>query len=411
MILLITIAFFFLVLILPHFWAFGLTFFFHSVYFQYGTTDISSFGFFVVLLRLISNRRIDIAKLIDQYNSIKLFIFILIVNIIWSISWGANASEFIISNVRMLISMITFSYFINEVKQIKSWLFIFLIPFGLMAIHYYLLANELHPLFETVKKFDRLSGRTITGEFLNANQAAYSFFALFVIFFIFKTYHKENSRFFLRWVMPLMLFLVLLVSGSLGSRSVIVSAILFFLLIYFDLRVVISLTLLTFLFSNYIDFSTINIPFIGEASNQRIRDIGTEEVSIDSDLSRAIIYISGLNIFFDNFILGVGTGKIVETMSQNAYLGQAMMLHNTYLDFAVQFGLVGIFIIIWIIYLGLKITQANLNLGFVYFVTIILPNFSHDFFLISITPILMLLMEYYSQKIDLIRIYSKHDSY
>jgi len=400
MILLITVAFFFLVLILPPFWAFGLSFFMQAAYFQNGTTDISSFGFLVVLLRLISSRKIDIAKLLNQYNSIKLFVFILAVNIIWSVSWGANAKEFIIGNIRIMIAMLTFAYFLSEKSNPKAWFFLIVTPFLVFTLHNYLLSIELHPLYETLKEYGRLSGRTITGEMLNSNQAAYTLFSLFVIFYIFNSYNQTNNVRFGKLMISLMAFLILLVSGSLGSRTVIFSTFLLLPLLYLDLRVVIGITFISLVFISYIDFASIEVPFIGEAANERIREIGTEEVSTESEMSRAIIYSSGLNILFDNFIFGIGTGQILETMSLNKYLGEPMMLHNAYLDFSIQFGLVGIFISVWIIVIGVKITQSNLNLGFVYFVTILLPNFGHDFFQISLTPILMILMEYYSQKMD-----------
>lgn len=395
MILYITISFFILVLILPTYWAFGLSFLFQSIYFQNGTTDISSYGYLVILLRLIISSKIDFSKLVKNYSTIRLFIFILIVSMIWSVSWGANAREFVLANFRMLISLIIFSNFIKEVKQTQFLIYFILPSFCLLSLNNYLLANELHPFFETTKEFGRLSGRTITGENLNSNQAAYTVFSLFIMSFLFKAFHPEERKFFSRWVIPLMLFLVLIVSGSLGSRTVIFSAILIFPMLYFDLRVIIPFTFLIIFLIN-IDFSTIELPLIGEESNQRIRDISTEELSKDSEMSRAVIYSSGLRILFDNFIFGIGTGKILETMSQSNYLSDAMMLHNAYLDLSIQFGLIGIFISIWIIYLGVRITTANLNLGFVYFVAILLPNFGHNFFQISMTPFLMLLIEYYS---------------
>lgn len=401
MILIITIAFFFLVLFLPSFWGFGLSFIFQSIYFQNGNTDISSFGFLIVLLKLIINKKIDLRRLVKEFNSIKLFIFILVINILWSLSWGANAKEFIIVNIRILIAMVTFSHFVSEDRKLGSWIWMVIFPFGLFALHNYLLANELHPIYETLKEYGRLSGRTITGEMLNSNQGAYTLFALFVVFFLLRKFDRKDNSLLWKWLTPIFGFLVLIIAGSLGSRAVIFSAILLLPMLYFDLRVVIGFTLIFLVFINYIDFSQIEVPFIGEAANERMKEIGTEEFSAESEMSRAVIYSSGIKIFFDNFIFGIGTGEILETMSKNEYLGEAMMLHNAYLDFAIQFGLMGIFIAIWIIYIGVKITQANLNLGFIYFVTILLPNFGHDFFQISLTPILIVLMEYYSNKFKL----------
>ena len=169
-------------------------------------------------------------------------------------------------------------------------------------------------------------------------------------------------------------------------------------MLYFSSRYVISFVIISLLLVSSINFSTVEFPLIGETANERIREIGTEEVSKESEMSRAVIFSAGWNILMDNFILGVGTGRIMETMASNQYLGKPMMLHNVYLDLAIQFGLVGIFIVFWIFYLGIRIMLLNLNLGYIYFVTVILTNLSHDFFLISITPILILLLEFYSFK-------------
>ena len=400
MILYITIAFFLSVSFLPIYWAFALSFIFQSIYFQNGTIDISSFGFLVILLRLIISSKIDIFKLFYKYNSIRLFIFILIVTIVWSVSWGANAREFILVNIRMLISMITFAYFLSEKSNLKAWLILCIIPFFIATLHIYLLSIEQHPLYESVLDFGRLRGTTITGEMLNSNQAAYTIFSLYVMIFIFMAFQEQKSKFFLRLVSPLMLFLVFYLSGSLGSRTVIISAIFLFPLFYFDLRVVIISSLLFLFLLNLIDFSTVSLPFVGEAMNDRIRELGTEEISKDSEMSRAVLFSSGLSIFFDNLIFGIGTGNILNTMSLNKYLGEPMMPHNVYLGFAMQFGLIGLFISIWIIYIGIKITRSSLYLGFVYIIVIIIPNLGHDFFQLSITPILILLMEFYSYKIS-----------
>lgn len=392
-----------LVLILPPFWAFGLSFFFQSVYFQNGNTDISSFGFLIILLRLIIKKKINFSRLLHDYTSIKLFFTILLLNVLWSFSWGENAKEFIIASIRMIISIISFAYFINEKRDLKYWLIVIIIPFIFITLHNYLLYNEIHPLYETVKDFGRLSGRTITGEMLNSNQASYTLFCLFVIFFLKYNFGGRKNTFFWKYLLISFAFFVLMVGGFLGSRTVIFSTLLIIPLLFFDIKYVIILTLFSLLFLVYTDISNTNIPFIGEAANERIREIGTEEVSTESEMSRAIIYTSGLKIFYDNILFGVGTGKIMETMSLNKYLGKPMMLHNAFLDFAIQFGLMGVFVTIWIINLGVKISKINLNLGFVFFLTILLPNFGHNFFLISLTPMLFLLIEFYSKKIDIIK--------
>jgi hypothetical protein len=42
---------------------------------------------------------------------------------------------------------------------------------------------------------------------------------------------------------------------------------------------------------------------------------------------------------------------------------------------------------------------TNSNLGFIYFITILLPNFGHNFFLLSLTPLLMVLIEFFAKKV------------
>lgn len=398
MILFATIVFFILVLFLPPFWAFGLSFLFQCTYFQNGSSDISSFGFLIVLLRLIIFNKISINKLVDRYKTLKLFSFILAVNIIWSVTLGNNAGEFILANIRMLVSTFTFAYFINEGKKLKLWLIVLSLPLALLVIHNYLLGSESHPFYESVFEFGRLSGRTITGQMLNSNQAAYIIFVLVVMIYVFLTLQEMLNKFTLRLLSTSMLVVVLFLSGFLGSRSIIFSVVFLFPMLFFSSRYVISFVIISLLLVSSINFSTVEFPLIGETANERIREIGTEEVSKESEMSRAAIFSAGWNILMDNFILGVGTGRIMETMASNQYLGKPMMLHNVYLDLAIQFGLVGMLIVFWIFYLGIRIMLLNLNLGYIYFVTVILTNLSHDFFLISITPILILLLEFYSFK-------------
>ena len=270
----------------------------------------------------------------------------------------------------------------------------------LLITHNYLLSNEIHPFYETLFEFGRLSGRTITGEMLNSNQAAYTIFVLLVIYYIFHLYKlNDDSKFKINILLLILFILTFLISGSLGSRVVIFSSILFLPILYFQAKkIVVFLFFLAILLGNF-DFSNLNLPIIGESANERIRAINSEELSKDSEMSRNIIFSSGIKIYSDNFLLGIGTGKILETMQSNKYLGHTMMLHNVYLDLAVQFGLVGIILILWLLFFGLKLIYTNSNLGFIYFITIILPNFGHNFFLLSLTPLLMVLIEFFAKKV------------
>ena len=393
----ITIVFILLTLILSEKWAFGLTFVFQSIYFQNGSIDISSYGFLIILCRLIVSRKLDIPKVIEQYNTVKLFVLILVIHVLWSVSWGANAKEFIFANIRILVSVFTYCYFINEKINVKFWIFIVLLPFFLLITHNYLLANELHPYYETVKEFGRLSGRTITGEMLNSNQVAYTIFSLFVMFNLL-IFHEKNIKIkFEKILISIMGTTLLIVSGSLGSRVVIISTLLLLLIFFLGTRVVLGLSIVFLIFFTITDYSSIEVPLIGEEANARLQEIGTEETSIESEMSRALILSSGLNILLDNFVLGVGTGRVLETMNTDRYLGHTMMMHNVFLDYAVQFGLVGIILSIWIVYLGIKIFKLKNNLGIIFLFSIILPNFGHNFFLISVTPFLMAMMEKYSK--------------
>jgi O-antigen ligase len=400
MILYITIGFFLLIFSLPLSWSFGLSFIFHAVSFQFGSIDISSFGFLILLLRLVILNKFKLLRLFRQYDTIRIFVSILIVNIIWSISGGNNAVEFILANFRILISLFIFAHFLSEIDNIKFWRQLVFIPMVLLITHNYLLSNEIHPFYETLFEFGRLSGRTITGEMLNSNQAAYTIFVLLVIYYIFHLYKlNDDSKFKINILLLILFIFTFLISGSLGSRVVIFSLILFLPILYFQAKkIVVFLFFLAILLGNF-DFSNLNLPIIGESANERIRAINSEELSKDSEMSRNIIFSSGIKIYSDNFLLGIGTGKILETMQSNKYLGHTMMLHNVYLDLAVQFGLVGIILILWLLIFGLKLIYTNSNLGFIYFITILLPNFGHNFFLLSLTPLLMVLIEFFAKKV------------
>jgi O-antigen ligase len=400
MILYITIGFFLLIFSLPLSWSFGLSFIFHAVSFQFGSIDISSFGFLILLLRLVILNKFNLVRLFRQYDTIRIFVSILIVNIIWAIFGGNNALEFILANFRILISLFTFAHFLSEINNIKFWRQLVFMPIVLLITHNFLLSNEIHPLYEALFEFGRLSGRTITGEMLNSNQAAYTIFVLLVIYYLFHLNRlNDYSKLKINILFFILIIFTFLISGSLGSRVVIFSLMLFSPILYFQTKkIIVFLGFFAILLGN-IDFVNINLPIIGENANERIRAINSEEFSKDSEMSRNSIFSNGIKIYSDNFILGIGTGKILETMQSNKYLGETMMLHNVYLDLAVQFGLVGIFLILWILLFGLKLFYSNLNLGFIYFITILLPNIGHNFFLISLTPMLMVLIEFSAKKV------------
>jgi len=183
MISLITIAFFFLVLILPPFWAFGLSFFFGSIYFQYGNIDVSSYAFLMILLRIWISGRFDY-NLVKTNSAFTFLLYFLVLSVFWSLPNINVGLENTIGIFRNLIGAYIFLWIRKySSAQIRFLIPIILFSFFIFIFHTILLHLEIHPFFESTINFGRLRGRTITGENLNSNQASFQILSLLLILY------------------------------------------------------------------------------------------------------------------------------------------------------------------------------------------------------------------------------------
>ena len=221
---------------------------------------------------------------------------------------------------------------------------------------------------------------------LSLNPNYFVILALFssaMLFFLSSSYRGPKKIFILGLV-------VLNIAGAAftQSRAALLGFVIGLLLIVFrDLKTQIFRTIPIFIFIIILVFTTANI--LGYNLTARFTPEYYEDTEELGDVSRWMLVSTGINIFLNN-PLGSGFGSMNDLMWQK--LGVAISVHNLYLASAIEQGLFGIMVWIWLAWItlyklwkisgsqGIDPLYKNFAMGFFVAMTTIWVNYlAHSF--------------------------------
>lgn len=257
--------------------------------------------------------------------------------------------------IRVIILFLAFNYFFHQKlffdKMIKAWAIILLVVVFDVFVEYSfgknIIGNGGENYGNRIVSFfkdEPIVGGYILGFFLliggffidlnkNKHKTKILFFILLILISIILTGERSNS---IKSILAFILFVLFLNNIDIKKK----------ILLFFSL---IFIVLLTFYNSEYLKFRYMKqlFPNVDKSITENIKDTLYYRH-----------YISGINVFKNNFLFGVGNKNYrVETCSkinsqnsqQNKYICSTHP-HNIYFEFLSEHGLVGTFILLFIFY-------------------------------------------------------------
>jgi hypothetical protein len=108
------------------------------------------------------------------------------------------------------------------------------------------------------------------------------------------------------------------------------------------------------------------VGFMGRLADIQFQIENREDPNGHSLLQRIEYWRTGVNIFFNHPIIGVGTGDVQDAFDQQYTADNSALVeqyrhraHNTYLTFLITFGPIGLVLLMWLFYAFLKVNFAQ----------------------------------------------------
>ena len=325
-------------------------------------------GFSFIYFIIIPNR-FDVKS--ELYKNKPLLVYSIL--FIWSslsILYSINRTESLISVIRLLIillSAINISLLIKQINNIKIML-ILIAPIILLEI--FLPFNILMNYISSNIGFDFSKSGYLKTFTPNKNITAAITACHLCFIFVYDHYFKKGRIFFIILTIIATINIVML-----SSRAAIIGISLSFLLIYFLVWLSgvkhfkeITIYFLSFIFG--LISSNIYLGADNSASlNNRLTSVNTEDTSTNE---RIAYYSHGIKHFLNNPVKGIGLGnwkqKSIEYNRENmrSYI-VPYHLHNDFLQYATELGIIGIilygFIFLKILLINFKRMKTNFFLS------------------------------------------------
>jgi O-antigen ligase len=363
----------------------------YSIFF-FAISDVATLIFVILFVRMIMARKIDFQNIDQVLIAFSSIIIFSIISILWAKSISHSLSNLFSMTKILIIGFIS----LNLIKTRDDFKFIILGAVG--GFIYILIAligwkNGQFGVSQdfylaNIGKWDRLLIQYLFPERhtpINSNTwaALVSISFGLIAYYLLQIQLNKKLGFAL---LILLLFVVGYAIFDLGSRSSLIGLFGCILLYVFPLKRKSFLLATFFMLVLYYSFSGI-FSFLGESTiidnevlNKRLNQ-SVEEID-----PRVPIWNSGLRMALDNPIGGVGVGnsgeRFFDYKDTDFETEDKMALHNSFLTFFAELGMIGLALFLRFLYLIFKVRTYNLEDEYLYLILLInifLLAYAHSF--------------------------------
>jgi len=369
--------------------------------------DVTTYFFLLILIRFLFTKVVKKGKV--KYDPFMLlFIGLLTFSIPSYIYFGGvSGMEYLRRYFMTIVIIFLFVNIYSTVNDLKLFAKYFLAGVLLLSIHIY--TQTIIPInpfaqAEFTPKELRLLPSGMANQYVNSNTMGallvwgFGFVTGFYTLFYSK-YIKRFNRGQITWIIIGGIALLINVSillGMLGSRSNFLILVFVALIVLFRLnlktlitRIIIWTFPIFLLISPILANPTIileNLSPTNPLASLAIRFVNAKEEQKKEDThSRSYLAKTGMKIFLDHPIVGVGIGNEAKMMRQ--YGGVGLISHNTYLGLLIEMGLIGLLFMLAVFGYWIPYIKDGFALSLI--VMIGFYAFVHSILLMSVPWLLM----------------------